>query len=91
MNESQGNARERLIPRQRDTGSVDGGNGKKDERGETENRRDNRREIFPEFEPGEQTPELFTLKNLGQEQANSEKDSERNEAGGGDIIAADAK
>jgi len=91
LNESEGNARERLIPRQRNTGSVDGGNGEKNECGETENRRDNRREIFPEFEPGEQTPELFALKNLGQGHAKCEKDNERNQSGGGDVISADAK
>ena len=91
MNESKRNTGQRLIPRQWNTGSVDGGDGEKDECGETENRWDNRREIFPEFEPGEQAPELFALKNLGQGQANSEKENERNQTGGGDVIAADAK
>ena len=91
MNESKRNAGERLIPRQWNTRSIDGGDGEKDERSETENRRDNRREIFPELKPGEQAPELFALKNLGQGQANSEKDSERNQTLGGDIVTADPK
>ena len=78
MNERKRNTRERLIPRQRNTGGIDGGDREKDERSETGNRRDNRREIFPELKSGEQAPELLALKNLGQSQANSEKDSERN-------------
>jgi hypothetical protein len=91
LNESKRNAWQRPIPRQRDTGSVNGGNGEKDECGETEYRRDDRREVFSEFEAGEQTPELFALKKLGQEHANCEKDSERNQSGGGDVISADAE
>src|SRR5437660_11848316 len=91
LNESKRKAGQRLIPRQRNTRSVDGGDREKDEGGESENRRDNRGKIFPELESGKQAPELFALKNLGERQSNSEKDSERNQTLGGDIIAADPK
>jgi len=91
LNESEGNTGERPIPRQWNTRSIDRGDGEKDQRSETKDRRDNRREILPELKPGEQSPEFFALKNLGQGQANSEKDSERNQTLGGDIIAADPK
>jgi len=46
--------------------------------------------FFP-LKPGEQTSELFALKNLGQGQANCEKDGERNQTLSGDVVTADPK
>jgi len=67
LNESERNAGQGLIPRQRNAGSVDGSDGKEDQRGKTEDRRDDRGEIFAEFESGKETAEWLTLKQLCQQ------------------------
>jgi hypothetical protein len=56
-----------LIPGQRNAGRVDGRDGEKDQRGKTEDRRDDRGEIFAEFESGKETAEWLTLKQLCQQ------------------------
>ena len=91
MNEAQIDCRKRRRPGQRNSRSIHCSNGEKDNRRQTQDRRNDRDETCVDLEPAEKTPNDVALQKPGEDQSGREKPDEADQSKDGYVVMADVK
>src|SRR5262249_3008320 len=91
LNEAQVDCRKRRRPGQRNSRSIHCGDGEKDNRRQTQNRRDDGDETCVDLEPAEKTANDLALQKPGDDQSGGEKPDEGDQSKDGYIVMADVK
>jgi hypothetical protein len=91
LNEAQIDCRKRRRPGQGNSRSIHRGDSEKDDRRQTQNRRDDRYEICVDLEPAEKTPNDLALQKPGNDYSGSEKPDEGDQSKDRYVTLADVK
>ena len=91
LNEAQSDCRKRRGPGQRNSRSIHRRDSEKDNRRQTQDRRDDRDEVCVDLEPAEKTPNDLALQKPGNDQSGGEKPDEGNQSKDRYVVTADVK
>jgi len=91
LNEAQVDCRKRRRPDQRNSRSIHCSDGEKDNRRQTQDRRDDRYEICVDLESAEKTPNDLALQKPGDDQSGGEKPDEADQSKDRYVMTADVK
>ena len=91
MNEAQSDCRKRRGPSQRNSRSIHRRDSEKDNRRQTQDRREDRDEVCVDLEPAEKTPNGLALQKPRNDQSSGEKPDEGNQSKDRYVVMTDVK